>query len=342
MVQILRLGKRGVTLRAIITLVIIALLLFLFPLVGKTFGKQLIFNKVYTTKDLALLVNAIYLVPGNVIVAYNSSTSDFDFSFRENKVSAYTGSVIDPTKASHWYVDVIDNPLDITLEQPEMIFLKKINKKLEIDDEYASAVGLYMVCPEVKVGIAMNQVSLVIDPAGNSGDEKEEEDIFKKDLVTYSIADFVRKSPELKFSSKTLTRGKDSDKTEDERLEQIKKDTGLVLSITAGRYDKDEQPVRIFIPADEDRLAQNRRMACLIINQLVDDDELRGLITSTEIIPYDFPLLTKNDMENRLALIASIGNLRTDENLNILSSHDRISKAIIRAIKEYYRIKDGE
>jgi len=328
----IRLGKRGQIPRFLLTIVAVIAIVSILGVASSDWGKKIIFNKLYSSRDLSLIVDAMYLVPGNAIASYESGTSNLDFMFSQNRVSA-TGGKNDILYGQHWYVDVKENPLSLELDNPDSIYLVKNTDGISASDPLTQR-SLELMCQETTPGYAISTQTMVIDPSGNPDTDAGEIKVSEK---TWRVANYLYSSYNsnvLNFASQPIiTRGLEGSASEEERLSIISQDTGLFIGIAAGSLDdEDEQPVRIQIPAVHN-LDKNRYLACLIINNLLG--EFSGRITSVPVVPQDSPMLTENSAPNSFSLIITLGNLRAGES-NILIEHDKVGLAIRDAIKTFY------
>jgi len=130
-------SKRGeivevVLMPAMIMLLAFAVFLVMFNWVGKI-GETTTFQKEFLAKDIALLIDSLYTVPGQAVVYYSKKTFNFTIEISENKVEVYENKS-DFFKKSFYFTEDPSIPIDYKVIGPSeepLVFSKRERKMVE-------------------------------------------------------------------------------------------------------------------------------------------------------------------------------------------------------------------
>lgn len=296
-------------------LAFVVLMLPLFLRMNKFEKEQTFFEKRFLETDLANTIDSLYASPGNIMLNYDKDTKWFSFKFDENSVNAYEELDILHLDNIVYYFTPDEKTMHSTME------LKPVFK----DDE---AVEENLI-ERVNIGFAKTDKRLQINkkdslvPNMNELECNEVEDAqsfpvsyFKGFNDISDIVDVTEKNYAVNYD--------------------------VFVWYYPGSYDDlTKNTIKAFISSDLS-IEENRRLACLILNQLLgkfrtiaNENNLQD-ITSVAIIPTDsWQMLSQ---ENYLAVLLEIGNKDIPEERNIWSNEDAknaILEGIDLGVKSY-------
>ena len=127
--------KRGqLVYKAIISLVVSAIIIAAFISAGKSYGSNEASFKLAIAKDIALLIDVIYAYDGDIIFNYPNDISGFEIDIRDGLVRVYSKSQgrNDVTAQSYFYSGNAKESLDFSIINSKFIRFEKSNGKLKI------------------------------------------------------------------------------------------------------------------------------------------------------------------------------------------------------------------
>ncbi len=101
----------------------------MFVYAANSFTSGYVVDKIYTAEDLGILVDAMYSLPGDGFIVYNS---EFTSSFENGVVKTYE-SKDDPTTAEYSYVPIKGN--DIEAIAKDKIVIRKLGLYISVSDK---------------------------------------------------------------------------------------------------------------------------------------------------------------------------------------------------------------
>lgn len=128
--------KRGQLLiqKAILVLLTSAIIIIALLQAGKTYGSQEAFYKLAVAKDLALTIDLMYALPGNLQYTYPNDISGYDIKIKENTIKVYKHDlgISDPTSAIYSFVGLGTDSINIKIKGSQFIRLEKIDNHITI------------------------------------------------------------------------------------------------------------------------------------------------------------------------------------------------------------------
>ena len=125
--------KRGqLVYKALVVIVGSALIIAAFVQAGKSYGSQEAFYKLAIAKDLALTIDLLYALPGNVEYVYPNDVSRYDIELRDNKVTIYDTNQgrLDTNQKSYNYVGSETNSINAYIKNQKSVKFDKINSAI--------------------------------------------------------------------------------------------------------------------------------------------------------------------------------------------------------------------
>ena len=110
--------------------IIVAVFVFIaIPAVAKAYASGKIALKAASSRDIALLLDAMYSSPFDSKVEYNVDLSDFKVEVSNNEVKVESLSLsVDPKASKYPFVPINDNPTFIISKPKKIVFEKKAGK----------------------------------------------------------------------------------------------------------------------------------------------------------------------------------------------------------------------
>ena len=110
-----------------------ALIIAGFVQAGKSYGRQEAYYKLAVAKDIALTIDLLYGMPGDVSFKYPNDVVGYDIEIRNNVVKIYhTGSANDLTSQSYTFAGIDKDPLSITIKNQKFLKFEKSNGRIKI------------------------------------------------------------------------------------------------------------------------------------------------------------------------------------------------------------------
>lgn len=132
-------AKRGqLVIKALIILIVSAILIILYPSVGETFGKRDVYKKVVTAREIALIIDALYSYPYDVAVSYEKDLTGLIVEISGENIFVYDSRFsrnLDPTLAAYRFYPTGPNKIDAKLENAKNLKFEKIKNELIIKKE---------------------------------------------------------------------------------------------------------------------------------------------------------------------------------------------------------------
>lgn len=125
--------KRGqLVYKALVVIIGSALIIAGFLQAGKSYASQEAFYKLAVAKDLALTIDLLYAIPGNVEYTYPNDISGYDIEIRDNKVMIYDANQgrLDLNQKSYNYVGSETNPINAYVKNQKFVKFEKINSAI--------------------------------------------------------------------------------------------------------------------------------------------------------------------------------------------------------------------
>lgn len=132
--------KRGqLVVKALIVLVVSAVIILAFPYIGESYGSRNVYKKEIAAKEIALLIDTLYAYPYDIVVYYEKDLTGFIVEISENEVKVYDARFsnydIDPTRKKYEFFPTGINEIKIKLENSKKIKFEKSQERLIIQKD---------------------------------------------------------------------------------------------------------------------------------------------------------------------------------------------------------------
>jgi len=135
--------KRGqLVYKALVVIIASAIVIFAFVKAGQSYGNQTAFYKLAIAKDLALTIDTIRGLPGDIELTYPNDVSGYDIEFKTNTVIVYDHSSgkLDPLQASYNYHVPEKYYQNTIIQNANFIKFSKIGDKISVSGIYKSSI----------------------------------------------------------------------------------------------------------------------------------------------------------------------------------------------------------
>jgi len=298
----------------------------------------------YLAKDIALVINSLYSSPGgNILVGYTQNASNFTVSIDEENVLLYRkGPEIDDISRKFVKTET-DKVIAKLLEKPNKIQFAKIGNKIIIDNQLK--INLNTLSCDETIGESLKDKKILVDPG-------YEKDNVKPSNETCSIANsFIFKVTNawVNYPNILSTRNL-NEYSEDEGVLSINcndpsktdelSDANVVISFREGK-DKDitKNNIKAFIVSGSDKEKESRKLACLIINSILENKDLDNTkITGVSIVPVDVEATDKDlpdKIKDKIFVMLEIGNTESEQGKLLLEKVYELGGSISKGFIEY-------
>lgn len=257
------------------------------------------FEKSYITKDLALLANTIQSIPGDVTFYYQQDKFplwEYDFSFDNNEMAiSEPGDLLYRVSYPYYLSTAYHTTLTPLLTPLQFVFVKE-DSWFEVREHADISFFEKLECGD-DVSTILDKDTIVIDSSMNE---------FSMTVENYLLG--------------KVNYVKESSTNQGEDLSVIDEDTNLVISIKQNSEITEKMEVEAFIPGLDETKDQNAKLACLVLNQLLEyfpDIQINVPAYSNEDVLYGNPeglalqLVFTNPKENAID-VASVINQGLD------------------------------
>ena len=117
--------------KALVVIIASALVFLSFLQAAKEYGNQEAYYKLAVAKDLALTINLMYALPGNIEFTYPNDVSGYDIKIKENTIRIYYGEG-DKVVGIYTYAGTDKDSINVHIKNSDLIKLKKINDNIII------------------------------------------------------------------------------------------------------------------------------------------------------------------------------------------------------------------
>lgn len=265
-----------------------------------------LFEKIFLSKDTAILIDTLYVAPGSVEVNYPKDTFWFSYHFAPGEVEVYdTTDEIEPRREKHLFTD--DSKVDF--EEKEF--------KLDPND-FSYAEGLER---ELKLRFV-----------------KDADKIFVKEKSIIEDIPMRLYCPELE--SKETIGGKRSfpyphlvpqDYLNDKEFKEEVKRASVAPIGYLSSNNIDANNIVAYVSSSSLKMKESNRLACLILNEIISDEKLKDDISAISIIFTDrFDILNYGN----IAALFKIGNnvVKSEKDEETIIS---IGKSIDEGMRKY-------
>ena len=124
--------KRGQLIyKELIVIIGSALIIVGFIQAGKSYGNQEAFYKLAVAKDLALTIDLMYALPGDIEYTYPNDVSGYEIEIKGNVVKVYTNNQ-DKTFGQYNFAGSANYFINVNIKNQKFIKLEKINDRIKI------------------------------------------------------------------------------------------------------------------------------------------------------------------------------------------------------------------
>ena len=353
------LKKRGYHLATVTLVPAICLLLvfgfFFVPLLLDIMGIQetTYFEKNFLIRDMATLTTTLYASPGNIIVDYDKDTMIFNYEFNKEAVAIIDETLVIDKKTGYKVIsDGLNfNPAILNAEFYSEEKTKK-NLKERVKPIFAKINDRIIIGKVIDMNIneldCMNteitgKNKIVLVDAGHGGwDEGVVASNIKEKDITGSIGFSIHQKIGGYFTRDNIGGPVNEQirrveyNTKEKIIPQINANNiNMIISIHAGSYDDDSNNVKAYysIESDEHVQSQSKRVACKVLNELINKEELEiSGISMVPIYPEDYEggdILVKD----KVAVLFEIGNLQNNKGVSMLTNSNAIIDSITKGLE---------
>ena len=297
--------------------------------------------KAYLARDMALVIDTLFSSPGNVIINYTQNVSNYYIDFNKNSTTVYTKTQIDGM--SYKFVGYKGFEMDLTLENPAKIQFAKINDEIFIGESLKKNLNT-LKCDET-TGESLKDKKILVDP----GYEKDNVNPLKE--ICGIANSFIFKVTNAWvnhlniFSTRNL-----HEYDEDEGIISINcndpsktdesSEADVVISFRAGKdEDTTKNNIKAFIVSGSVKEKESRKLACLIINYILENKDLDNIkITGASIVPVDVEATDKDfpeGIQDKIFVMLEIGNSESDDGKELLKKIPVLGDSIYKGFMEY-------
>jgi hypothetical protein len=141
-------GQAELILKPTFEILIAIFVFFLFIYLGRMMGSGEIYQRVRTSNENSLSIDALSAVPDNAYLLYKENTSKFQIAIGPSSVKTYT-KPDDPLFITRDFVKTTPQELNINLEYPNYISIGKSGNQLEIEKDKIPIIDKYR-CPAIE------------------------------------------------------------------------------------------------------------------------------------------------------------------------------------------------
>jgi len=302
-------------------------------------------TKVYISNDLALVMDSLFSSPGNIIINYTEDVSNYTIEFNDDSILLYN---IDKNldTISRKFVGYQDYAVDLKFTKPKTIQFASIGGKIIIDEKINKNINI-LSCDEIRVDKTENlkDKKILVDPGYESNEiEPSKEMCYIANSFIFEITNNWLNHPNI-LSTRNL-----NEYSEDEGILSINcndpsksdkpADADVVISLRAGKgKDTTTNNIKAFIVSGSDKEKESRKLACLIINSILENkafDDIR--ITGASIVPVDLEATDKDfpeGIKNKIFVMLEIGNSESDDGKELLKKIPELGDSIFKGFMEY-------
>lgn len=302
-------------------------LVFIFMQVAKDYATGEIYDRIYVARDIALITDTLYALPGNVIFTYKEDIGDNIFYVKDNKITLNKDT---PEETSYAYVSS-RQVLDENFGPQDSLFIKKEGDMLSFTEGQENYDQSFS-CEDVEYEISrlLIQSSNLLEPSFTDDTDAIDENIFTTS-ISDTLEDILPQREIINLNPETAGFYEEynnyvSSSNPDDFL--------LALSLNYGDVPSERaNPLVIYINDDK----KIRNIACHMIKELLAQVPLLKE-PSLKIVDgsrlYDessrrFPLSYGDNV-----IYMELGNVNAISDFNVYNQYVSIAVAIKDALEE--------
>ena len=127
--------KRGqLVYKALLVTIASGIVIAAFIAAGKSYGSLEAFYKLAVAKDLALTIDLMYALPGNIQYTYPNDVAAYAIEIKERNIKVYNHNLgkTDPTAASHSFAGIDKDLINVEVKGRKFVRLEKINENIQM------------------------------------------------------------------------------------------------------------------------------------------------------------------------------------------------------------------
>lgn len=127
--------KRGqLVYKALLVIIASAIVIIAFVAAGKSYGAQEAYYRLAVARDLALTIDLIYSLPGDIQYTYPNDVSDYDIEvkYATVKVFSHKAGRLDTIAPFYSFVGNGKDSIDAEIKGKKLIMIQKTNGKIKI------------------------------------------------------------------------------------------------------------------------------------------------------------------------------------------------------------------
>ncbi len=329
-------GKKGtITIYQAFQLLFAGIIIILLLNFAHRAGTGVQFERVYVAHDMALNLNALYAVPGDVVLDHDQGMASpyfSKFTERINKgiVEVY-GTENTTSRTTYLYAQSKSSVIDKEFTNPSYLSFMRQNGKVIVSETKTATAG--SACPIIDTKGDVMEKRIIIEPgqhAGNPGKNSQNREEYK---LTDRIARTIKLLCEGRgYECIILQQGP----LEDKIAELRDSSADVLVSIQIGDSEEHDNPLLVKHPLGREK---SKKLACIISNNAGESfDKITTEDVDTSKLEEDNEriLLPSTEEGGFPAVMLEIGNIRNADSL----SPNSISKAaslVLQSIEDYYR-----
>jgi hypothetical protein len=254
-------GKRGQehpVLFVIVDLAMISIVAIVFLVQLRDFRDSILFDKIYLSKDIALLSDSVYASPGSLDYVYSGVKDNFSVNLDNGVVSVYYKELADPIKNIYTPDDNVETDINYTflsVINNSNVNFEKSSSSLKISGSNKTFKSDSLACfSALSYYVHPTEFSVVLDPSYTDSFDS------KFANLSFDLSSFVFASLPAGVS-RIVTRDKGVGFFQDERLRKTVGRTFLVSFVVKKDFDK----VNVYMRDDN---LETKKLACLLMYKL--------------------------------------------------------------------------
>ncbi len=337
-------------------LIVFMLLTFMLQFIGGI-EDNTIFEKKFLAQDIAMFVNAIYSIPTDI---YQKSfepgglldISRFNYKFDEQGNSRVVVSRTGEKSAGIHHPFGLDTTISHDFDElslPEKIYIEKYDDTIYIASESSISQRGYSCSASVDTSDnSWRSKTIYIDPGTGLNDNIWYDSEIKDKGIMWDISSKMIRSAGF---GRMLTTSTDDKLSVAEKRDKIK-GSHILISMHPASASEDIVPVRVYYNSGSSNYLKNKKLACLIVKEFYNDDELKRALGDKNLEVSIFPLsssmldsLSSSDPRKVLstsglgddapvAVLLEIGNANIKQTEGIFSGKAKTTARIFDNLKK--------
>lgn len=301
-------------------------------------GEDNFFTKKFLARDIAVTIDALQGLQGNVVYFYSSAKEGLLSSL----VFQISSTLIDINGEKY---PVMANVDATTVNKPKSLRLAKEGDKITVDAVETKEQRQFnlhkMTCPKVQTKVK----NLILDAGHGYNTETEKGDVGfesnqgKESQITGAITQNLITQLRSRGIEPKTTRTPSTVPEDAKTLEQRQnaaKESDTIVSLHVNKENEKNNFVRAYVNVESEKYEESVKLACLILNEVSYTFPTKT--TGTLITPILEAQLNDDDSrlllsKSKVAVHVEVGNINGTS--TFLKETDKVSNAIAVGIKKY-------